>query len=337
MTRAAPGSQRSAAEPPSTGAGNLASNVTATNVFAADSTNGSNVGPIIGGAAGGLIALAVLALLAALLVVRARRRRQARLKAPAADPLDADSSHHGGKHGHAAGAAPVHMPAAGQSHVGPQSGRTMQKHGASHKQAVDGSSPSLLSHTVRSGGGGSGSGRGPEQQSLAAISTIGSGGEMRSTRSNASRASPLTLPSPMSVTQKRIMPAAGSAYSGAAITRFSGAVVVQPSTLDEPGQMDRLVTGLENMATSEPAELFAGRYRLKAEWVRGGQALVIFARDDSKGFFQYAIKCARVSPCADASCAAVSRSLRGRMIRCGKRRRIRMHYVHLRCKSAKPR
>ena len=90
--------------------------------------------------------------------------------------------------------------------------------------------------------------------------------------------------------------------------------VVQSSTLGEPEAHGRLVTALENMARAEPAQLFAGRYRLKAEWVQGGQALVVFARDDADGFFQYAIKCGSVSSCTSLRCGQPAHTHEGALI-----------------------
>ena len=99
----------------------------------------------------------------------------------------------------------------------------------------------------------------------------------------------------------RIAPASGASHE-TILTGFASATLVQPSTLAEPKDMDRLVTALENMATAEPPQLLAGRYRLRAEWARGGQALVVFARNAGDGFFQYAIKCVFVLPSICHSC-----------------------------------
>ena len=169
--------------------------------------------------------------------------------------------------------------------------------GASYSRTASGPSAALPSHTLSSGNEAGGSNLGPEQRSLAATSTADTLRAVGSMPSSVSRVSPSTLPSAMSLTQRRIMPAANG---GLAITGFSNVTVVQSSTLGEPEAHGRLVTALEEMARAEPVQLFAGRYRLKAEWVQGGQALVVFARDDADGFFQYAIKCGSMSRCTFA-------------------------------------
>ena len=87
----------------------------------------------------------------------------------------------------------------------------------------------------------------------------------------------------------RIAPASNAA-DGVPVTGFS-ATRVRPSTLGEEEELGKLLTALTNMASAEPPQLFADRYRLKAGFVRGGQALVVFALNDGEGFFQYAIKC----------------------------------------------
>ena len=142
----------------------------------------------------------------------------------------------------------------------------------------------------------------PQGEQSEVCSHLGSPGAIRRTLAasmrTSSRHSAGHMPSAISMSpslpdaaMRRITPSAGTS-NGISISGFTNATVVYPSTLEEPDVHNRLVTALENMANAEPAQLFAGRYRLKAEWVRGGQALVVFARDDAHGFFQYAIKCA---------------------------------------------
>ena len=136
-----------------------------------------------------------------------------------------------------------------------------------------------------------GSGRTPiVQRTLAATSTSNSRQIGSSARSGSSHA-PSQSQAPAAATTQRIAPAA-STLRGTAVTSFSDGTTLLPSTLGDAEEMNRLVVALQNMAAAEPAQLFAGRYRLQAEIVQGGQAVVVFARDRSNGFFQFAIKCA---------------------------------------------
>ena len=207
------------------GANNLATNTTADAVAPADKsgdTGSSSLGPIIGGVIGGLLAFAVLALVAAMLILRARRRRKARAQAPSEAPRGV-GIWHGDAHEHATGAALASTaPAAMQVQHAQQSRQVMGKHagspsaGASHSQTASGPSAALPSHTLSSGGEAGGSNLGPEQRSLAAMSTADTWRALGSMPSSGSRVSPSTLPSAMSLTQRRITPAAngGLAISG---------------------------------------------------------------------------------------------------------------------------
>ena len=93
-------------------------------------------------------------------------------------------------------------------------------------------------------------------------------------------------------TERRIAPAGERQEGRTCITGFSNATIDFPATVDEPEEKERILAALENMTLANPPHLFAERYRLKDERVVGGQAVVVFARDDCEGFFQYAIKCA---------------------------------------------
>lgn len=91
--------------------------------------------------------------------------------------------------------------------------------------------------------------------------------------------------------QRRIVPVQpGGASPFGAAAPFT---VANPATMAESSDRDKVSTALYNMADSNPAVLFAGRYQLlQEEQVHGGQAVVHLARDGSGGLMQYAIKCA---------------------------------------------
>ena len=66
--------------------------------------------------------------------------------------------------------------------------------------------------------------------------------------------------------------------------------VVQP-TLAAPGAVAKLATAIKNMSAVQPPQTLAGRYILSSSTIKGGQAIVVFARDAHEGFLHYAIKC----------------------------------------------
>ena len=218
----------------------------------------SSVGPAVGGAVGGVAALLAIAVLSALLVVRARRRKAARLPDTIATAADKPSS-----------AANANM------QVLPKLPPPRTESSAREATPPAPNGP-RLTDTLSSGGRSDCAHHPLLVGSLSAMSTAPGG------HGGASAAM---------MTRRRIAPA-NSTLAGSTVSGFSGAVYSQPNTLEQPQERDRLRTALLNMAEAEPPQLFAGRYRLKAEWVQGGQALVVFARDDADGFFQYAIKCA---------------------------------------------
>ena len=100
---------------------------------------------------------------------------------------------------------------------------------------------------------------------------------------------------------RRIVPASGNrtstltASSQSSMTHFVRAL---PATLQKPDERVRVETAFMNMAEAEPPVLLAGRYMILLESpVWGGQAVVVFARDQS-GVYPYAIKCAATLPAA---------------------------------------
>lgn len=60
---------------------------------------------------------------------------------------------------------------------------------------------------------------------------------------------------------------------------LGGSTYERPSTLGEETPNEQLVVALDNLAMSQPRELFANRYSLLNEREVGGQAVVNFARD----------------------------------------------------------
>ena len=194
-------------------ANNATSNAAPLTESAGD-TGSSNLGPILGGVIGGLLALAALMLLAALLVLRARSRRQARTQSPSEAPQGIGRWHGGVTH--APAPAATHLQDAQQSrHVmGKQAASPSA--GATHMRAEHGSSMMPRNNTLSSC---------PEQRSLAATSTADTLRAVGSMPSSGSRVSPSTLPSAMSLTQRRITPAAngGPSISGV-FQRDRGAV-----------------------------------------------------------------------------------------------------------------
>jgi hypothetical protein len=85
---------------------------------------------------------------------------------------------------------------------------------------------------------------------------------------------------------KRIAPPSESAAS----TVRQASQFSLPHTMDEPDAKEQLLTAIENIAGTQPPEVFAGAYILSSNYMRGGQAVVVFARDCGEGFLQYAIK-----------------------------------------------
>lgn len=83
-----------------------------------------------------------------------------------------------------------------------------------------------------------------------------------------------------------------SATSKFAPQSGTSAFSVRPSTMDAFGPREQLIVALDNISSEVPRLAFARRYILLPERILGGQAVVNFARDESAGFFQYAIKCA---------------------------------------------
>ena len=70
-------------------------------------------------------------------------------------------------------------------------------------------------------------------------------------------------------------------------------------TMQAGGEIDRLLVAIDNLAYAEPVQSFAGRFILSGEIALGGQGVIAFARDNSAGMRQYAIKCAlHASACA---------------------------------------
>jgi hypothetical protein len=66
---------------------------------------------------------------------------------------------------------------------------------------------------------------------------------------------------------------------------------MQPQTLHQQEEKQKIIVALRNMAESSPPCLFAKRYLLTLEFAAGGQSVVTFARSE-QGADQYAIKCA---------------------------------------------
>jgi hypothetical protein len=64
-----------------------------------------------------------------------------------------------------------------------------------------------------------------------------------------------------------------------------------PPTLAAGDNYEQLEAEISNMALSQPPLLFANRFLFTTDFVRGGQALVVFARGRDAGLRQYAIKC----------------------------------------------
>ena len=222
-------------------------------------SSSSSVGPAVGGAVGGVVALLAIAVLAMLLIMRARRRKAARLP---------DTTAMAAKKASSAADADMQAPPKLPPPPGMES--------SAREATPPGATGPRLADTLSSGGRSDRAHHSLLAGSLSAMSTAPGG------HGGASAAM---------VTRRRIAPA-NSTLAGSTVSGFSGAVYSQPNTLEQPQERDRLRTAVVNMAEAEPPQLFAGRYRLKAEWVQGGQALVVFARDDADGFFQYAIKCA---------------------------------------------
>ena len=257
-------------------------------------SGGSKVGTSAGGAVGGVSVLLALVMLAWRLIVRCRRRKAAAIdaKADAGGPATA---------GAGAGVSSLAAPAA------PARGASMWQQAQRASLDLDSSEANqyvLLrpsndrSSFVLSGRTGSGSGADYSQRSLVRWSADTSGLEEQSHTWRLARQPEFGQAAAQ--TMLRIAPAANTT-DGVPLTGGFSATLVRPSTLAEPGAVDKLLTALDNMASAEPPQLFAGRYRLKTEWVRGGQALVVFARDDGEGFFQYAIKCAARVLCASVA------------------------------------
>jgi hypothetical protein len=65
-----------------------------------------------------------------------------------------------------------------------------------------------------------------------------------------------------------------------------------PHTLVAGDEQARLMTALTNMAESDPPHLFANRYFLTTDIVKGGQSVVVFARGRVSNMHHIAIKCA---------------------------------------------
>ena len=97
----------------------------------------------------------------------------------------------------------------------------------------------------------------------------------------------MPTPSPQQAAPtRRIVPSKPGTCSTLGISHFT---TEQPLTRLESNARDELCTALSNWATATPPKHFATRFMLVDEQVQGGQAVVQFARDDSRF---YAIKCA---------------------------------------------
>ena len=81
---------------------------------------------------------------------------------------------------------------------------------------------------------------------------------------------------------------AAAAASMVATQRPAPALAEMMSAEAHKEQLERT---LYTMTTSQPPELFMGRFLLMQDRRGGGQAAVQFARGGDGGFFQYAIKC----------------------------------------------
>ena len=222
--------------------------------------SGSHTTAIIGGSVGGVIALVAIAVVISLLIARNRRKlRKQSVPAPDAQQTP--------------GSVSAREPASHSAISGASIALATRADGHASNRTTPTSSlqPGIASSCQRSS----------VQPTLSAFSTD----TRKSTPAGAQSAA----------TRVRIAPATSAKNGDSAVVNFSNATLVLPHTLGEPEEWDRLRNALTNMATAEPVQLFAGRYRLKAERpTQGGQALVAFACDRADSFFQYAIKCALV-------------------------------------------
>jgi hypothetical protein len=64
-----------------------------------------------------------------------------------------------------------------------------------------------------------------------------------------------------------------------------------PHTLAAADERKRLVAAVTNMAMSQPPLVFANRFLFTTDMVRGGQGIVVFARNSGAGMHHIAIKC----------------------------------------------
>ena len=231
-----------------------------------------NVGEAIGGTIGGTVALLAIAVLVVFLILRAHRRKAARPPDSTTDGQPGAATTYERERKFDSDDGNALARASATSRLGPGGMSASNRRGRTiHVSTpIDQHRSTMLS-----------SGDGCARLSLLTDSTTASGPNQMWVEGPASTAA----------TRRRIAPAK-SMLVGSTISEFSGAVYSQPSTLEQPQERERLRTAVQNMAESEPLQLFAGRYRLKSEWVQGGQALVVFACDSANSFYQFAIKCA---------------------------------------------